>query len=117
MNELLKREISQVMHTRYRGRTTAITITGVDTAANLRRAVVSYSVVGDEGAQAEARAFFREHGKEVQVEVGRKVVLKYFPLLEFKLDRGAEHGARIDEIFEELGLSSSPEREGPPPQS
>lgn len=108
VNELLKREISQVMHTRFRGSTTAVTIVEVDTIPNLRRARVFYSVVGDDAQKAEAKAFFRKCGYEIQREVVRTVVLKYSPALEFVYHEGLEQSARLNDIFDELGLDEAP---------
>ena len=108
VNELLKREISQVLHTRFRGRSTAVTIVDVDTTPNLRRAKVHYSVVGSREAKAEAEVFFRQYGHEIQREIVRTVVLKYTPALEFLYHEGLEQSARLNEIFDQLGLDEAP---------
>lgn len=115
VNELLKREISHVLHTRFRGRTTVITITDVDTAANLRSAKVYFSVVGDADALKNAEQFFARFGKEIQREIARVIVLKYLPQLEFIVDRGVERGTRLDSIFEELGLEGTGDKPIAPP--
>jgi ribosome-binding factor A len=109
VNELLKREISQVLHTRFRGSSTAITIVEVDTVPNLRKARVFYSVVGDDIQKAEARNFFRRHGHEIQREMLRTIVLKYSPQLEFVYHEGMEHTDRLNKIFDELGLPDEPD--------
>jgi ribosome-binding factor A len=110
VNELLKREISALLHTRYRGRAVAITITEVDTAPNLRQARVYYAVLGDATTAAEAEVFFHQHGREIRSEVGKVIVLKYLPHLEFLRDSGVERGQRLDAIFDELGLEEAPRR-------
>lgn len=115
VNELLKREISQVLHTRFRGRATAVTIVQVDAIPNLRRARVFYSVVGDDFQKAEARSFFHRHGHEIQREVVRSVVLKYSPTLEFVYHEGMEQTARLNEIFDNLGLDEA--ADDPPPET
>ncbi|MFP4166312.1 MAG: 30S ribosome-binding factor RbfA [Opitutales bacterium] len=102
VNELLRREISEQLHSRYRSASVAITISEVETSPDLRQARVFYSVVGGEGAVAEAGALFDRIGKELGHRVSRRVVLKYFPRLEFVHDRSLERGARIVEILEEL---------------
>lgn len=117
VNELLKREISRIVHTRYRGRATSITITEVDTAPNLRSADVYYAVVGDGAAQAEAKVFFHRNGRDIRAEMGKVVVLKYLPHLQFAVDPGVERGHRLDAIFEELNLDDGAPESAPPPES
>jgi len=105
VNELLKREISAVMHTRFRSEAVAITITDVRVAPNLRKAEVFYSVVGDETVRAEARRFFARRGTEIQRAVSRVVVLKYTPHLHFMFDPAAERGDTLNRLLDELGYT------------
>lgn len=116
VNELLKREISQVLHTRFQNEAVAITILEVEAAPSLRKAKVFYSTIGDDGAQAEAEAFFRRFGGAIQHEVAQKVVLKFFPHLEFRHDPAGERGARLNALLDELGLDDPhPPPFDPPP--
>tara|TARA_B110000438_G_scaffold270541_1_gene287746 strand:- start:4105 stop:4479 length:375 start_codon:yes stop_codon:yes gene_type:complete len=108
VNELLKREISQVLHTRFRGSSTAVTIVEVDTIPNLRCARVFYSVVGGDLQKAETKKFFRLNGYAIQREVVRTVVLKYSPSLEFLYHEGLEQAERLNNIFDKLGLEEAP---------
>ncbi len=117
VNELLKREISQILHTRYRGRTVAITVSEVDTSPNLRKARVYFSVIGGNENRVEAEVFFRQHGREIREEMSKAVVLKYLPHLEFIYDEGIERGARLDAIFEDLGMAPGDRPESPPDDS
>jgi len=115
VNELLKREISAVLHTRYRGRTVAITITEVDTAPTLRSAKVYYAVTGDETARVEAEVFFHRHGRDIRAQMGKHIVLKYLPHLEFFIDAGVDRGQRLDAIFNELDLELGGDADATPP--
>ena len=104
VNELLKREISQVMHTRYRSESVAITITEVRTAPNLRKAEVFFSVVGGAVARVEAERFFARQHTEIQQAVARTVVLKYTPHLQFIFDPSVERGDGLNRLLDELGF-------------
>lgn len=104
VNELVKREISEVLHTRYKTDSIHITITEVDVSPNLRSARVYYSVIGDAENQKAAAAFFRKEGEDIRRRIGRKIVLKYLPHLEFILDDSMERGARLNRMLDELGL-------------
>jgi len=107
VNELLKREISHVMHTRYRSETVSITVTEVKTAPDLRQAVIYYSISLENAGEAET--FFRKKGVAIQQAVGRVVTLRYFPKMEFIRDDSAERGGRVNSILDELGFSGESE--------
>ncbi|MBU62173.1 MAG: ribosome-binding factor A [Opitutae bacterium] len=109
VNELVKREISNYLHIRYRSECVRWTITSVDVSPDLRNGTVAYSVLGDETHFREAAAFFRKKVGEIRKEVGRHVVLKYSPKLRFVRDEGIERGNRVIEILE--GLPETTEKD------
>jgi ribosome-binding factor A len=74
-----------------------VTVTAVDTAPDLRHAVVYLSSLSD--AAAEALAAERA---ELQREIGRQVRLKRTPLLTFAVDPGVTHGSKVEEILRHL---------------
>jgi ribosome-binding factor A len=77
-----------------------VTITGVDTAPDLRSARVYYSVLGeDDEATREALERAAPHIRGV---VGRQVRLKYTPELRFELDQAIEQGLRIERLLRSL---------------
>ena len=79
-----------------------VTITGVDTAPDLRSAKVFYSVLGDEDeAESTARALERATPR-VRSEIGKRVRLKYLPELRFEPDYGIEQGLRIERLLAEI---------------
>ena len=102
INELLQREISEQLRLRYRNEAVAITVSEVAITADLRQAKVFYSVLGDAAAVAAAGRLFRRIGPDLSQRVSRRVILKYFPKLEFVYDESLERGARILEIMDEL---------------
>lgn len=79
-----------------------VTITGVETAPDLRTATVYYSVLGSpEEQEATARAL-RSAAPHLQAAVGRQVRLKYLPKLSFQRDEAVERGLRVQEILQEI---------------
>jgi len=108
VNELLKREISTILHTDYREQATAITITEVETAPDLRQARVFYSVLGDELTARKADSFFGGHHREIRQKVARTVVLKHLPHLRFVRDYSFERGNRIVELLDEIAEEDQP---------
>jgi ribosome-binding factor A len=78
-----------------------VTITGVRVSPDLRKAWVSYSVLGDEKAWKGTRAALRSATKHLRGVVGREVRIKFTPELAFEEDRSAEATADVDRILAE----------------
>ncbi len=82
-----------------------VTITGVEIASTLRTANVYVSVYGG-GAGAPRRVIEVLHRKRavIQSDLSRKIILKYTPVLNFKLDDTAERADRVMTILKDLQL-------------
>lgn len=117
VNELVKREISEILHTRYQQETVRFTVSQVSVSPDLRHGRVHYSVLGDDDDIRAAGRFFARHGAEIRRMVGKRIVLKYLPRLEFVHDQGLEHGARINRVLDELGLTGEPGPDEMPPDA
>ena len=102
VNELIKREISQILHTAYRSETVCITITEVEIAPDLRAGRVFYSVIGDQKAINKAQKFFKRFAGSIAAQAGKHIVLKYFPKLRFIYDPSYERANRTMELLDEL---------------
>lgn len=103
VNELVQREISDILRKHYQTEAVAMTITEVRVAPDLRDARVFVSVVGDEHFAEEKLVWLRSKATEIREEVGRRIVLKYLPKFEYMLDHSAARGARILEMLDEIG--------------
>src|ERR1044071_9003920 len=102
VNQLLRREISDIRRKRYQSEAVAITISEVRVSPDLRDARVFVSIVGDdETAEAKLR-WLRSKAGEIREEVGRAIVLKYLPKFEYILDKSAVRGARILQVLDEI---------------
>jgi len=103
VNELLQRELSDILRKRYQSESVTITITEIRVAPDLRDARVFVSVVGDEHEQAEKLRWLRAHSAEFRQELGRRIVLKFLPRFEYVTDHSAEQGTRIMRLLDQLG--------------
>lgn len=84
-----------------------VTVTAVDTAPDLRHAIVYYSVLGsEEVAASTAEALGRAHSR-LQRAIGRQARLKFTPVLEFRPDEAVARGIRINELL--AGLDAAPD--------
>ena len=86
-----------------------VTITGVDTAPDLRSAVVYYSSLGTDEEQEETAAALDRATPRLQAQMAGQIRLKYTPQLRFMVDPSIEEGLRIDRILHDI---AEEEREG-----
>lgn len=111
VNELMKREISQILHSQFRDDTVYITITDVSVSPDLRLARVYYSVLGDPLKGREAGKFLTKHKNEIKRQLGKTITLKYLPHLEFILDPSIDRGIKLIDLMNELEPSNDEDSE------
>jgi ribosome-binding factor A len=102
VNELVQREISDILRKHYQSEAVTMTITEVRVAPDLREARVFVSVIGDEDFAEAKLAWLRGIAGAIRAEVGRRIILKYLPRFEYVLDRSAARGARILQVLDEI---------------
>jgi ribosome-binding factor A len=102
VNELMQREISAYLHSRYSAESVAITITGVQITGDLREAKIYYSVLGDETETARAGKWLRGKRGEIRETVAKNVIIRHVPLLTFVHDNHAPRTLRIEELLGEI---------------
>jgi ribosome-binding factor A len=102
VNELVQREISDILHHRYQSEAVAMTITDVRVAPDLRDGRVFVAVVGGEEETAAKLRWLRAKAPEIRAELGRRIVLKYLPKLEYVADTSALRGARVLQVLDEI---------------
>ena len=111
VNELIRREISDYLHVRYRAETTHFTILAARISPDLRSGVVAYSVLGDEEQSERAAQFFMAKAGEIRAAIAKRIVLKYFPKIRFVHDDSIEKGNEVLRILDDLeaeSMDSSP---------
>ena len=116
VNELLQRELSDILRKHHQSEAVAVTITEIRVAPDLRDARVFVSVLGDEDELERKLRWLRAHSKEFRHELGRRIVLKYMPRFEYVADHSTEQGARILKVLDEIegkGADEKPASESP----
>lgn len=80
-----------------------ITITGVDTSNDLRHAKVFVSLIEEDFEKKEKLiVILNDAAGVISAIASKKVVLRYFPQLFFKLDESIEHYMQIDALLKEV---------------
>ncbi len=95
ISDLLQREVADP-------RLDFVSITDVETSADLRQAHVYVSFLGDSQNQEQNLKVLRKAGGFIRRHLGERVYLRYVPDLTFHLDSAMDQGQRIDRILEEL---------------
>ena len=102
VGELVLRELSGILHSRWRSESVGITLTHADVAPDLRKARIYYTAIGGREAQAAAGRFLVRIRRELKSLMVKNITLKYTPDLEFYYDYGLEKGTRVMELLDEL---------------
>jgi ribosome-binding factor A len=102
VNETLREVIADEVTRLEDPRVGFVTITGVDTAPDLRNARVYYSVLGPDEDHTETQDGLDHAAPHIQEAVGRQVRLKYLPRLRFVVDESVERGMRIEAILRDI---------------
>lgn len=103
VNELLKRELSNLINLKNIAPTNSIlvSVTEVKTTSDLRKALVFISVFGaDDKIANKVIRLLRKKRVELQHDISQVITLKFTPVLRFELDKRLAAG---DRIFELLG--------------
>lgn len=106
LNSLLKEVISEVIHRQVRNPhvNELVTVTRVDITKDLHYAKVYISVIGSKEAKQDTLQALQSAAGFIAVNASKKVVMRYFPTLTFKLDDGVDKHMRIEELLQEIKM-------------
>ena len=102
INELVAREISDILRRRHAAEAVAITILEVRIAPDLRDGRVFVSIVGDDESVEERFRWLKRMAPEIREQLAKRVVLKFLPRLTYVLDRSGEKVARVLHLLDEI---------------
>lgn len=95
VNSIIRQVLAEEVEVLKDPRLGIVSITGVETAPNLRTAVVFFSAL-DQSTLDETQAALDAAAPRLRRLLGRQVRMKYIPALEFRPDHGIAAGERID---------------------
>ena len=102
VNEVVREVLAETLPQLKDPRIGLVTITGVQTAADLRHATVFISVLGSEKKRdATLRGLDAAHGL-LQSRLARQLRMKRTPQLTFEYDPTVERGVRMSRLIDEL---------------
>jgi ribosome-binding factor A len=102
VNEAVKEVLSEAVRELKDPRIGFVTVTGVETAPDLRSARVYVSVLGSEKKRERSLAGLEAAHGVLQARINRELRLKRTPRLAFEYDPTVEHGVRMSRLIDEL---------------
>ena len=112
IDELLRQEITSIISREIADpRVGFATITGVETAPDLRHAKVFVSVIGQPEGRKEALRALGRAMPFIRHELGKRLRLKRIPEFHLELDETLERGTRVLHLLDELGAGRAPDEQ------
>ena len=104
INDLLREEISDLIRKELKDPRVAglVSVTEVETSADLRHARVYVSVFGSEEEQRSTLTALRSAAGFLRHETAQRVTFRHMPELEFHLDDSIERGDRILRLIKQV---------------
>lgn len=104
LNSLLREVLSEVIRDDVRNPMVAkfISVTSVDITNDLQHAKVYISVIGTPLEKENTIKALQSAAGFIAILSSKKVVMRYFPALTFKLDVAVEQQIRIDELLHKI---------------
>jgi ribosome-binding factor A len=107
VNESVRQVVSEAVGHLKDPRIGFVTITGVETSADLRHARVYVSVLGGERKRQQTLAGLEAAHSVLQAQLARELRLKRTPQLAFEYDPSVERGVRMTKLIDELARDDS----------
>jgi ribosome-binding factor A len=108
INELVQREISDILRQRHTAESVAITIAEVRIAPDLRDGRVFVAILGDAATVADRFRWLQRRSGEIRAELAKRVVMKFLPHLTYVLDKSTDRVARLLRALDEVPVTEDP---------
>jgi ribosome-binding factor A len=102
VNESVRQVLAEAVPELKDPRIGLVTVTGVDTAPDLRHAVVFVSVLGSEKKKRATMVGLDAAHGVLQARLARQLRMKRTPQLTFEYDQSVERGVRMSQLIDEL---------------
>lgn len=104
ISKVLVQQTSEIIRKLRDPRLGFLTVTGAKVAPDLKTARIAVSVFGEAEERQESIRVLQIASGYIRKELGRTKAFKSVPALEFQLDEGAIHSARVQELLHNLEL-------------
>ncbi len=114
INSLLKEVLSEVIlhDLKHRNVPELITVTNVDTSNDLTSAKVYVSLIDSNPQKKEAMIeMLQKMASYIALLASKKITIRYFPVLTFKIDDSMDKYMKIDSILKKINSEAEPANE------
>ena len=109
INELVQREISDILRQRHAAEAVSITVSEVRIAPDLRDGRVFVAILGDGAAVADRFRWLQGKAPAIREELAKRIVLKFLPHLTYVLDKSSDRVARLLRALDEIEVPQKDE--------
>ena len=104
LNSLLKEVLAEVITKEVKDPRMAplITVTSVEISKDLHHAKVYVSIIGDDKERRDTLEALESAAGFIGVNASKKVTMRYFPTLTFKLDTTVDTQMKIDSLIDQI---------------
>lgn len=104
LNSLLKEVLSEIIIQEVKDPRMAplVTVSSVDISNDLHHAKVFVSIIGDEKQRRDTLEALESAAGFIGINASKKVVMRYFPTLTFKLDTTVDEQMKIDALIDKI---------------
>lgn len=111
--DLIKNEIAQLLLRKVKDpRLTSVSIVSVEVTVDLRRAVIFYSVMGDDEQARDAAAGVASAKGFIRSHLAHELEMRITPELVFKRDLSMRHQQEMEQLLKELNIDADPPEAG-----
>jgi ribosome-binding factor A len=113
INELIHRELNDILRRHYQTEAVAITVTEVRIATDLRDGKVFIAIIGDDDTVVRKMAWLRRQARDIREELARRITLKFLPKLVYSIDETTPRSARVLQMLDDM-VKANPDIAVPP---
>jgi ribosome-binding factor A len=111
--DMIKNEIALLLLRKVKDpRMTNVSIVNAEMTKDLRRAIVYYSVLGDDEQVAKAAEGLERAKGFIRSHLARELGLRATPELVFKRDLSIEHQEKMERLLKEINIDADPPETG-----
>ncbi len=113
INELIHRELNDILRRYYQTEAVAITVTEVRIATDLRDGKVFVAIIGDDELIIRRMAWLRRQARDIREELARRITLKFLPKLTYSIDETTPRSAKVLQMLDDM-VKANPALAEPP---
>jgi ribosome-binding factor A len=102
INELVQREISDILRQRHASDAVSITVSEVRVSPDLRDGRVFVAILGNEEQVADRFRWLQKKSVEIRGELAKRIVLKFIPHLTYVLDKSSDRAVRVIAALDQI---------------